>query len=115
MTAASHPHPDLDAELCKAGFSLVTDSAKLLGYRRRIGEIIYVKKTQKKSVVVDPRYFSHGEVISGVEGYSYWNSNLSEFQKSPRGGLKPERNGIAFDIPTAGHVINIAHALRGKL
>jgi hypothetical protein len=82
--AESNRHPDVASELLRLGFKLISDSAYTFGFERRPGEIVYVKKTTKRSVVLDPRYFSDGEVIEGVAGYAYWNSNLHTFDKAPR-------------------------------
>jgi hypothetical protein len=113
--AESNRHPDVASELLRLGFKLISDSAYTFGFERRPGEIVYVKKTTKRSVVLDPRYFSDGEVIEGVAGYAYWNSNLHTFDKAPRGGKSPEHYGIAFDIPTPGHVGFLADALKRKV
>jgi len=82
----------------KNGFQLVNETKKVTQFSKE-QIIIYLKKTNKLSIVIDPSidFSNYGEQFSKSFN-PYWNSNMSLFPKKIRFGNNPEHYGISIDL-----------------
>jgi predicted HNH restriction endonuclease len=80
------------------GFQLVNETKKVTQFSKE-QIIIYLKKTNKLSIVIDPSidFSNYGEKFSKFFS-PYWNSNMTLFPKKIRFGKNPEHYGISIDL-----------------
>ena len=80
------------------------DRAYSVEFRTAAGDVFYLQKTKKISIVFDPRKVRSGSNVAGVIGQLRFNSNFYEFPKKLQGGQAPEKYGVAFDAKDDSHM-----------
>ncbi len=89
------------------GYVFSHNRTHAIEFMKHNGECVYLKTTNKLSIVLDPRIASAGKPLGGIVGYESWNSNFSEFPTADRSGKKPEKFGIAFDLATPTNTVEV--------